>query len=182
MERSQGQEYALVESMKKQLCIPLSKWRPYLAGQRAPHAAPRAETRGSSRPPLPRSAPHLCHACTAKRRGYQNRLRYAGALLRRLHARHLCPRHHCRTKGSSKHDGECAADSLMQIQGRVKSLCVFNPNCQSSRELQKALTVPTGATVSSMRKMVRITGGSLQNPVDSLFHKLYYIVVVIKHG
>ena len=69
--------------------IPIAKRRPYVPGQRPAHAPAGAETGRTATDTLSRPAPHLRDHGTAKRRGHQDRVWYAGAFFSRLHAGHL---------------------------------------------------------------------------------------------
>ena len=59
----------------------------------------------------------------AKRHGYQNGQRNAGALLRRIYSGYLCPRHHLSTEGSCRDDGEDIG-RVSQSTAKQKSICL----------------------------------------------------------
>ena len=101
--------------------IPIAHRRPHVTGQRPAHAPAGAETGGTATDTLSRPAPYLRHHGAPERRGCKNRVLDAWSLLRRLHAGHLCPRHHRRTAQGGANDGEyplpCGID-LSAIRSR----------------------------------------------------------------
>ena len=108
LQRGSGNAERNGEAKAQRVCVPLSYWRTDLPGQCAPHAPPGVEARRIAGASLPRPAPHLRHPGPAERCGHQNRLRYAGPLLRRLHPGHLRSCHYICAEGSGSDYGECA--------------------------------------------------------------------------
>ena len=93
------------KSRKQPLGVPLAQRRAHLPGQRPPQAPRSAEAGGVTPGPVPRPAPHLRDAGAPERRGYQDRLRDAGPLLRRVHPGYLRPRHHPGPAAGGGHHG-----------------------------------------------------------------------------
>ena len=107
------------------LGVPLPH-RAHLPGQCTPYALPGAEAGRATPGEVPRLASHLCHPGLAERRGCQNCVRHAGALLGGVHPGHLRPCHHRGPAGGSQdHErgaGRCYADLNLYLGSRHRNL------------------------------------------------------------